>query len=132
MGFLLAQISLILFVVVYFLDGITMLFIDVKDRKWYKTTEKRKFTKAFKVDVFGNNLFGNFWNLIFSTGGYLFGRFGETISSCLGRKKLENTLSLFGLFSYYILYGLDYTKWKQGGHCIASIMTEQEITNFLK
>lgn len=131
MGFILSHIALILFVVVYMLDGFTSLFINVEKRKWYKITSKRKFTKAFKVDVFANFLFPDFWNLIFSKGGYPFGKFGETLSSCLGRKKIEKTLSWFGLIFYYILFVIDFSQWKNKGHCVASIMTTQQIADFL-
>ncbi|WP_295093810.1 hypothetical protein [uncultured Flavobacterium sp.] len=128
---ILSIIALILFVVIYVLDDVTVLFINVKNRKWYKITSKRKFNKAFKVDVFANFLFPDFWNLIFSKGGYKFGRFGETLSSCLGRKKMEKSLSKAGLLIYYILFAIDLSKWKNNGHCIASIMTNEEIQNFI-
>jgi hypothetical protein len=52
------------------------------------------------------------------------------LSSCFGKKKLENTLSWIGLFWYYLLYTLDYNTWKKGGHCVASIMSDEEINNF--
>jgi len=131
MGFVLPIIALILFVLVYILDEITMMVINVRHRKWFKVTAKRKFTKAFKVDVFANFLFPDFWNLIFSTGGYKFGVFGETLSSCLGKKRLEKSLSWFGLLFYYLLYAIDFSKWRKGGHCIASIMSDEEIAGFL-
>jgi len=51
MRFILSLISLFIFGLVYILAEITGLFIDVRNRKWYKTTSKRKFTKAFKVDA---------------------------------------------------------------------------------
>lgn len=132
MGFILSIIALILFVVVYILDEITVLFTNVKNRKWFKVTSERKFSKAFKIDVFANYLFPDFWNLVFSKGGYRFGIFGETLSSALGRKKIEKSLSYVGLLIYYILYTVDVSQWKNNGHCIASIMSESEIENFLK
>lgn len=132
MGFILSIIALLLFTVIYLLDEVISLFVNVKGRKWFKVTSKRKFSKAFKVDVFANYLFPDFWNITFSKGGYKFGRFGETLSSCLGKKKLENTLSYLGLLIYCVLYAVDVSTWKNKGHCIASIMTESEIENFLK
>ena len=92
---------------------------------------ERKFTKAFRVDVLGNWLFADLWNLIFSKGGYQFGRFGETISSCLGRKFQEKSLTRHGRFWYCLLYAVDFTKWKKQGHCISNIQTEAEINNYL-
>lgn len=132
MGFVLSIVALLLFSLVYILDDLIGLFVNVKGRKWYKVTSKRKFTKAFKVDVFANYLFPDFWNIIFSSGGYAFGKFGETLSSCLGRKKIESSLSWLGLLFYWILYAVDFTQWRNKGHCVASIMTELEINNFLK
>ena len=132
MGFILSYISLILFVIVYLLDEIVMLFVGVKGRKWYQLSAQRKYTKAFTVDVFGNYLFGDFWNFIWSKGGYKFGIFGETLSSCLGRKKSENTLNWFGMIFYYVLYVVDFSKWKYGGHCFNAIMSEVEIKELLK
>lgn len=129
---ILSIVALCLFVVIYILDDFAVLFINVKNRKWYKVTSKRKFNKAFKVDVFANYLFPDFWNLTFSKGGYRFGRFGETLSSCLGRKKLEKTLAWVGLLIYYILFVIDFSQWKNKGHCIASIMSDNEIADFLK
>lgn len=132
MGFFLSIIALFLFTIVYILDEITVLFTNIKKRKWFKTTSKRKFSKAFKVDVFANYLFPDFWNIVLSKGGYRFGNFGENLSSVLGRKKIEKSLSYVGLLIYYILYAVDVSTWKKNGHCIASIMTESEIENFLK
>lgn len=132
MGFILSIIALLLFTVVYVLDEITMMVIDVKNKKWFKTTAERKFKKAFKVDVFANNLFPSFWNTCLSKGGYQFGRFGETLSSCFGKKRLEKSLSWFGLIVSWLIDAIDFTKWKKGGHCVASIMTDEAIESFLK
>jgi hypothetical protein len=131
MGFILSIVALILFVLVYILDEITIMLVDVRHRKWFKTTAKRKLNKAFKVDVFANFLFPVFWNVAFSKGGYEFGRFGETLSSCFGKKRLEKSLSWFGLFVSWTIDCIDFTTWSKGGHCIASVMNEDNINNFL-
>ncbi|GIZ09969.1 hypothetical protein [Flavobacterium sp. UMI-01] len=131
MGFLLSIIALILFVFVYILDEITVLVIDVKNRKWFKITAERKFKKAFKVDVFANNLFPSFWNAALSKGGYQFGRFGETLSSVFGKKRLEKSLSWLGWLVSILIDAIDFTKWNKGGHCIASIMTDEAIESFI-
>lgn len=132
MGFVLSIIALLLFVFVYVLDEITVLVIDVKNRKWFKTTAERKFKKAFKVDVFANNLFPTFWNSCLSKGGYQFGRFGETLSSVFGKKRAEKSLNWLGWTVSILIDAIDFTKWKQGGHCAASIMTDEAIESFLK
>lgn len=131
MGFILSTIALGFFILVYIIEGIVSLFIDVKHTKWFKTTSKRKFNKAFKVDVFGNWLFKDFWNITLSKGGYEFGVFGETLSSVFGKKRREGSLNILGYGISIIIDIIDFTKWKKGGHCKASIMTEEKINNFL-
>lgn len=90
------------------------------------------YKKAKYIDIFGNFLFPEFWNFTLSDDGdnYKFGKLGETISSVLGKKKLEESLSFIGLCLYYILYIIDVKSWKYGGHCIRYIMNEQQINNF--
>lgn len=132
MGFILTPIAWVLFSIAYLIDEVRVLFFDVKKRHWFQVTAKRKFHKSLKTDILGNWLFADLWNVIFSKGGYKFGVFGETLSSCLGRKFLEGTLNRHGRFWYYVLYVVDFSKWKKQGHCIASIQTEDDITNFLK
>lgn len=76
---------------------------------------------ALDRDKFGNHNYRvglNFW---FSRGGYEFGNKEETISSVLGKKSLEKSLAFCGWFWYYLLYAVDYSNWKKGGHCVASI-----------
>jgi len=60
MGFVLSLIALLLFAILYICDEITVLFINVCNRKWFKITSQKKFTKTFKADVFANFLFPNF------------------------------------------------------------------------
>lgn len=90
------------------------------------------FEKAKLVDIFGNYIFPEFWQFIFSkkNKGYRFGKLGETISSVLGKKYLDNSLSIIGLIIYYVLYIIDIGSWKYNGHCIRWIMTEEQIKNF--
>jgi hypothetical protein len=131
MGFILSYIALFLFVVVYLIDEFIIMLFDVKDKKWFRLVSKSKFNKAFKVDVFSNELFPTTWKVFLSwNGGYTFGKKGETLSSCFGKKKLENTLSWHGLFWYYLLYVIDFNNWNKGGHCVASIMSDKEINEF--
>ena len=132
MGFLLTPIAWLLYTLLFIVDEFRVLVFDVKNRKWFKTTGNRKFKKAMSVDILGNYFYGDTLNWLFSKGGYKFGRFGETISSALGRKFIEKSLSLFGLLWYYILYAADYTNWRKGGHCIANIQSDEQINNFLK
>ena len=73
------------------------------------------------------DLFPTFLNFAFSKGGYEFGTFGETLSSCFGKKRLEKSLSITGQIVRLIIDFFDYTKWKNGGHCVANIMKNREI-----
>lgn len=134
MGIILAPIALILFIIVFIIETMFSLFFETKNRKWFQLISKRMYEKAKLIDIFGNYLFPEFWNFVFSKKGnnYKFGRLGETISSCLGKKRLENSLSLIGYGMYYILYILDWTAWKKGGHCVYHIMSEEQIKNFNK
>ena len=130
MGIILAPISLILFFIVFIVESIFSMFFETRKRKWFKVFSSRMYKKAKLVDIFGNYLFPEFWNWLFSKGGYNYGRLGETISSCTGKKYLENTLSIWGLILYYVLYIIDVPSWKFGGHCIRWIQTEEEIKKF--
>jgi hypothetical protein len=134
MGYILATLALILFIIVYMLDGLIMLFVQIKNRKWFKTVNDRKFKKAVIIDVFGNYLFKDFWNLTLSKSGdnYKFGILGETISSCLGKKRIEGSLTMVGYGISKVLDFIDFTTWKEGGHSKASIMSEEQIQNFFK
>lgn len=132
LSLLLSFIAQILFSIVYLVDEVIILFVGVKGRRYYELVSNRKYDKAFKTDVFANFLFPTTWTFLFSSkGGYNFGRFGETLSSALGRKKLDNSLSWLGYALYYLLYALDFSTWKLGGHCVTSIMSDEEINNFL-
>lgn len=133
MGYILAYVAILLFTIVYLLDSVVILLYQVKGRKWYLHTSSKSRSKAFKTDIIANWLFPDTWSFLFSKkGGYRFGRFGESLSSCLGRKFEEHTLSLMGYAFYYILYFLDYTAWKTGGHCFISIMSDEQINKFIE
>lgn len=132
MGIILAPISLFLFIIVFIIESIFSMFFRTKGRKWFRLFSLKMYNKAKLIDIFGNYLFPEFWEFIFSKKGefYKFGRLGETISSALGKKKLEESLSIGGLIMYYILYLIDMPSWKYKGHCIRYIMSEEQINNF--
>jgi hypothetical protein len=132
MGIILAPIALILFILVFIIETFFSLFFETKKRKWFTLISSRLYRKAKLIDIFGNYLFPEFWNFIFSKKGdnYSYGRLGETLSSATGKKKLENSLTKTGLILYYILYIIDFPSWKYGGHCIRYIMSEEQIKNF--
>lgn len=132
MGIILAPLSLFLFLIVFIIESIFSSLFETKGRRWFGLVSERMYKKAKYIDIFGNFLFPEFWDFIFSKKGfnYKFGRLGETISSVLGKKKLEESLSKVGLFFYYILYYIDFSTRKRGGHCIASIMSDEKINEF--
>jgi hypothetical protein len=132
LGYILAYIAIALFTIVYLIDGIIILFFEVKNKKWYELTSKKSKTKAFRTDVIANWLFPDTWTFLFSwKGGYKFGRFGETLSSVLGKKKMDKSLSWVGKFFYYFLYAIDGTSWFKGGHCFVSIASDEDIQKFI-
>lgn len=112
MGIILAPISLLLFIVVFIIETVFSLFFETKNRKWFQLISKRMYEKAKLIDIFGNYLFPEFWNFVFS------------------KKKKDKSLTYFGLFIYYSLYLIDFPSWKYKGHCIRYIMTEEQIKNF--
>ena len=132
MGIILAIIALVLFVIVFVVEAFFSMFYRTKKRKWFQLISERMHKKALLIDIFGNYLFPEFWNWMFSKKGnnYKFGKLGETISSCLGKKRLEKSLSIGGFIIYYILFVFDVSVWKEKGHCIYYIMTEEQIKNF--
>lgn len=105
---------------------------NVRKRKWYTLITKRLLLQAYLIDVFGNYIFSDFWNCTLSTGGYKFGRFGETLSSCFGKKLEERSLSILGYIIAYLLNILDFSTWKEGGHCKDSILNDEEIADFFE
>lgn len=133
MGFILSILAIFLLCIVHVVDYVFSLVFDVKNRQWFNVVGKRNFKKAFNIDVFGNYQYREFWNFAFSKKGnnYKFGKFGETLSSCFGKKRLEKSLNFFGLLTSIIIDIIDISKWRKQGHCIASIMTDDEINTFL-
>ena len=85
MGLILAPIALILFFIVFIIESIFSFFFETKNRKWFKIVSARMYKKAKLIDIFGNYLFPEFWNWMFSKGGYSYGKLGETISSVTGK-----------------------------------------------
>lgn len=134
MGFVLSLLAITLMFITHIVDYFVSLFYDVKNRKWFKLVDKRNFKKAFRVDVFANYQYSDFWNLIWSKKGdnYKYGRKGETLSSVFGKKQLEQSLSIIGWFFLILINLIDVSKWFKRGHCIASIMTNEQIENNLK
>lgn len=134
MGFVLSPIAIILMAFLSLFHDVWMMIYDVYKRHWLQVVSEREFKKAKRIDILANWLFGDLLNFCFSSRnetGYKFGVFGETISSCLGVKKLEKTLNWAGLFLYWFLYIIDISAYKKGGHCFYAIQTQEEIEEFI-
>lgn len=132
MGFLLSILAIALLCLVHIVDYFFSLIYDVKNKKWFKNVSSRNFKKAFAIDVFANHQYREFWNYIFSKKGenYKFGRDGETLSSCFGKKQIEKSLSIVGWIFLIIINTIDISKWLKNGHCVASIMTNEQIKTY--
>ena len=133
---ILSIVALIIFAILSLIDLIFLMVKDVKRRKWYQLIDDRAFEKAFNVDVFGNYQFRELWNyFLIKENGYSFGVLGETISSALGRNIKLKKLTITGKILVAIIDFIDVSKWKSGFnktgfHCVASIMTQEEIDKF--
>ena len=132
MSVILSVIALFLFFIVGIIYMFFLLLYKTKKIKWYKYVNAEAYSFAYNVDVLGNYLFANFWNWLLSKGSYKFGVFGETMSGCLGKKQQEKSLSITGWILLIIINFIDFTKWFKGGHCVAQIQDEFQISNFIK
>lgn len=145
MGFILSPIALFIFALVGAIHSLTTVIINIPRRSFFKKTSKLKFQLAFDIDVFGNYLFRDTWNLIFARKkthficmSYAihpplkFGAFGETLSSAFGRGRRDGWLSFFGWLFSFILDIIWFTDWFKGGHCKASIMSNERIQQIRK
>jgi hypothetical protein len=71
---------------------------------------------AIDIDIFGNRAFRTLWNsFLITEDGYLFGEWGETISSALGKNQRDKTLKPLGNGLANLL------DWIDPNHCIKAI-----------
>lgn len=104
MGLILFFIAYILFLPMTFIN-----FLTVRNKGYFKST-------AINIDIFANREFRFTWNKYLKTdNGYKFGKEGETISSALGKNKINNTLTKKGQLLCRVLDLID------KNHCIKSI-----------
>jgi len=95
--------------------------LSVPKYKFWNTINGYFKSGAIDRDKFANHNYRTGLNFWLSSGGYEFGNEKETMSSAIGKKSLEKSLNWWGCFWYYFLYAIDFSNWKNGGHCIASI-----------
>lgn len=128
MGIILSFIATILYILLYIVDFIRVLIVNIKRSAYIKKVDKERFTTALQADVFGNYQYKDLFNWMFcKKGKVLFGVFGETISSALGKGRRDEKLNGFGFAFSYLLDIIWVTDWLKGGHCKASIMSDIEI-----
>lgn len=133
MGIILSFIATILYVLLYIIDFIRVLIVNIKRSAYVKKVDKERFTTALQADVFGNYQYRDVFNWMFcKKGKVLFGVFGETISSALGKGRKYKKLNGFGFAFSCLLDFMWFTDWLKGGHCKASIMSEERIEEVKK
>lgn len=127
MGFVLSLLAYLLFGIVAVINFPIVLITHAKKHGFFKVVNKYWFTNALELDKYGNHNYRTTWNVLFSSGGYRFGVRNETISSALGKKQVQKSLTVGGWIMVYMLWAIDIKYWKRGGHCYNSIMPENEI-----
>lgn len=131
-NYILSLIGLLLLNLVYVVYWPFMYLRNLTVRAFIPTMGKKHFNLAFDLDVFGNYAFPDFWNWLFikSKSNNKFGRLGETLSSVLGKNQLRGSLTIAGWIMVYILWAVDLKYWFKGGHCLNSIMSDEQIINY--
>jgi hypothetical protein len=115
MGILLYFVAIILYVPLTIVNTILVL----SKYGWkFKTINNYFYQTAVDIDRFGNRNFRTLWNATLQKNGYRFGNINETISSALGKNKINNTLTTAGKVLCFILDTLD------ENHCIKSIQND--------
>jgi hypothetical protein len=115
MGILLYFVAIILYVPLTIVNTILVL---SKYGFTFKTIDDYFYQTAVDIDRFANRNFRTLWNLTLQRNGYKFGNINETISSALGKNKINNTLTIAGKVLCFILDKLD------DNHCIKSIQND--------
>jgi hypothetical protein len=115
MGILLYFIAILLYVPLTIIN--TILVLVQYGWKW-ATVNSYFFETAVDIDRFANRNFRTLWNLTLQKYGYEFGDYRETVSSALGKNKLNGTLTITGKILCAFLDFLD------ENHCIKSIKYE--------
>ncbi len=75
--------------------------------------------EGYSFDVRSASRNRSLWNFLFiNKNGIRFYTVEDiSISAYLGLNARVNKLTLMGWFMYYLLYIIDFTAWKSGGHC---------------
>lgn len=106
-GFILFVIAFILIII---LTPIGMIFTTIKCIFEYDLTSINRYYKdiAISLDQLGNVVMAGLMNIVLIKGEeHLFGNPDETISSVIGKNKVDNTLTLSGKILDWILNKID-------------------------
>jgi hypothetical protein len=124
MGWVLNIVALFLFILLAIIDQVVRLFT--------KRSGKSAYSNGFKINVFGNELYADTFNLLLlKKGSNLFGRFGEPISSVLGRAYIGNHLNWLGHVVRFLVDAADVPMWLKGkSHCVEWIRTQEGINEY--
>lgn len=107
MGVVLTIVAYLIFMVLLPLAGISTL-IDVLITRNYRRLNGYFMRIAISLDQLGNVVYSHLFNfLLIKSNAYQFGNEDETISSVLGKNKLNNSLTLIGQFLSKILDRVD-------------------------
>lgn len=118
-GVLLSMVAKTLGMLLEPLNLISAIIINIRRRGIFRVINQYQLKSAREAAIYFQYNFRALWRLTMSNGkGYRFGRDKEmTLSVAIGKKRSEKTLSIHGLFWYYVLFLIDCTKWFKGGHC---------------
>jgi hypothetical protein len=122
LGIVLSVIAKLLAVILEIPNLICAIILHIRSRGFLKVIDEYQFQSAYEMDVFLHYNFRALWQLTLGTTkrfkGYIFGtNKDETLSSAIGLKSIEKTLSWVGWVLYIILFIIDFKTWKKGGHC---------------
>ena len=115
MGFILAIVARLIYLLVGLINPIVVAIKYRKERAFFRIQDEYWKTAALELDIYGNYAYRATWNMSFQRAGYMFGVKGETISSALGKNQRDNTLTGIGKTMCWILDKLD------KDHCMNAI-----------
>lgn len=121
-GVILSIIAKVLGAVLEIPNLICAMILHIKSNGFLNAINQYQLKSATQTDIALHYDFRALWRLTLSKWkdkeGYKFGtNKDETLSSALGRKRIEHTLNWVGLSLYYFLWIIDFTTWKKRGHC---------------
>ena len=102
---------------------LSVFWLERNTRSFLKTINKYSLNDAIETDIFLHYNLRSLWSVILGKRGYEYGIYLETLSSAMGKKAKERTLSIFGWIVFVVVV-VDFTTWFKGGHFNDSIDDE--------